>query len=164
MTSSFATHRLLSRQTHMSSISGARLSTVTTLDDKLTFYLNYLKDVVPYGVTVQHVPSDQPSGKREEIHLLTPSGKIFMSGLVGKDRNPTWVEEVAASEAYTLWLEGEFIPDGETWRFFTGLERLRFFNSDERDSWKMESCEAPMDKPDRVAEFLQQQYDSLTYR
>ena len=83
--------------------------------------MNYLRDVVPYGITVQHVPSAASTNVRQEIQLLTPSGQLFMSGLIGTERDHFRLEDVAASEAYTKWLDGEFAPDGQNWRFFTGL-------------------------------------------
>ena len=94
---------------------------------------------------------------------MTPSGQIFMSGLIGTETSHHRIEEVAASEAYTKWLDGEFAPDGENWRFFTGLTELRFFKSDQGDSWEMAEKYHPMHDPEYVAAFLQEEYDSLRH-
>ena len=158
MTSYFARYGALSRQTNELEYYNAHPRSV---GERLDFYMQYLQDVVPYGVTVQHIPSDIPENKSEEIHLLTPSGKIFMSGLVSRDRNHNHTEDIAASEAYTMWLESEFVQDGQNWRFFTALDALRFFNSQDGDSWDMKQKCNPMDRADAVAEFLLQQYDSI---
>ena len=160
MTSYFARHRRFSRQTQEWAHYGAY---PRSLDDRLQFYMNYLLDVVPLGVTVHHLPTGLEENKSEEIHLLTPSGQIFMTGLVGRQRNHTTTEEVAGSEAYTKWLDGDFVPDGQNWRFFTGLAELRFFNSDRGNSWELKQSCHPMNYPDYVAEFLQEEYDSLRY-
>ena len=110
-----------------------------------------------------HIPTGLAENKSEEIHLLTPSGKIFLSGLVGTNRNHNNLEEIATSEAYTKWLDGDFIPDGQNWRFFTGLVELRFFNSAQGNSWDLQQCYHPMLYPEYVAGFLQEQYDSLRH-
>ena len=86
-----------------------------------------------------------------------------MSGLIGTERDPVRIEDVAASEAYTKWLDGEFAPDGQNWRFFTGLVELRLFKSDQGDSWDMAQSCHPMHRPDYVAAFLQEEYDSLRH-
>ena len=158
MTSYFARHGVLSLETHDSSYAGLH---PRHLDDRLNFYLNYLIEVVPYGVTVQHVPTDFFDSTCEEIHLLTPSGRIFMSGLVSRDSNHHRIEEVAASEAYTHWLNRDFARDRENWRFFTGLFHLRFFNSDLGNTWDMAHCYRPLNYTLFVAQFLQEEYDSL---
>ena len=160
MTSYFARYGRLSPQTQGLAEHGARPQNVY---ERLNFYMNYLQDVVPYGITVQHIPSDRPENNSQEIHLLTPSGQIFMSGLVSRDRNHNHTEEVAGSEAYTYWLDGEFAPDGDNWRFFTGLAALRFFNSVQGDSWELQQSYHGMDYAEYVAEYLQEEYDSFRY-
>lgn len=86
-----------------------------------------------------------------------------MSGLVGTDSKPTGVENVAASEAYTNWLDGDFAPDGQNWRFFTGLAQLRLFKSKQGDSWDTTHTLRAMDCPQYVADLLQEQYDGLRH-
>lgn len=162
MTSFYARHGSLSRQTRELSQHFAR---PRNPQDRLSFYMEYLLDVVPLEVTVRHVPSSSATRarmvEREEIQLLTLSGDIFMTGLVGMGPNPNHCEEIAASEAYTKWLDGYFAADGRNWRFFTGLSQLRFYKSDGDDTWKITENFPPMDNAQRVSEFLQRQYESL---
>ena len=164
MTSFYARHGSLSRQTRESSQHFAR---PRNPQDRLRFYMDYLIDVVPLEVTVHHAPSSSgPRGRRarrEEIQLLTPSGEIFMTGLVEMGSSPYHCEEVAASEAYTKWLDGYFAADGRKWRFFTGLSQLRFYRSDRGVSWNIKEAFHPMNEAQRVSEFLQQQYESLRH-
>ena len=159
MTSYYARTGQLSLSTHAWAGYDARPGNLNT---RLNFYMSYFQDVVPSGVTVRHVPSDGPV-QREEIQLLTNTGKLFMSGLISHRSDHSETEQVAADEAFTKWLDGDFVPDLQNWRFFTGLAELRLFKSHEGDSWKMTKRYRPMDYPDRVAEFLQEQYNSLRH-
>ena len=138
-----------------------------TLDERVDFYLALLKDVVPGGITVHHVPEDPSSHdgvspRREEIQLLTYSGKVFMSGLVTMDRDTTETETVAGSEAYTKWLDGDFID--HNWRFFTASARLKFFGNCHRDEWERMRDYHPVTHADLVAAFLQNEYNRLVLR
>ena len=162
MTSYFARHYGLSQETHEAALYGAQPRNV---NDRLDFYLKYLKDVVPDGVRVRHIPaSGILNSTCEEIHLLTRSEGIFMTGLVRRDRNHHRTERVAADEAYSYYLDGEFVPDGDNWRFFTCHDSLRFFNSEERDHWNLAHCFRPMERPFEVAQFLQEEYDCLRFQ
>ena len=161
MTSYFASHYGFSLETYEAAAYGAEPRDV---NDRVDFYMKYFRDVVPHGVTVQHVPGYFVENTSEEIRLLTPAGEIFMSGLVRKDRNHKRSEDVAAGEAYTHWLNGEFVPDGLNWRFFTCHDSLRLFNSEEGDEFVLAHCFRPMESPLYVAQFLQEEYDSLSYQ
>lgn len=138
------------------------------VDERLNFYLTYLEDVVPSGVTVDHVPVELDNGgrvsvrnpPREEI-LLTMSGKIFMFGLVSMEYNPRTLEKTTGDEAFTQWLNGDYIPDGENWRFFTCQSMILFFNSHHDDDWECVSDFDPIDHVDQVAAFLQREADSV---
>ena len=132
------------------------------LVDQLHFYYHYFRDVVPQGVTVQHCPTGE-SGTRDEIQLLTPSGRIFMSGLVSIDRSTTEVESVAGSEAYTHWLDGDFVPGADKWRFFIAHTKLLFFICRHGNHYEKEDWADPMMDAENLAAYLQCQYDRLEY-
>ena len=138
-------------------------------DDRLHFYYRYLVEVVPYGVTVHHIPADRSrcglhnTNTREEIVLLTPSGGIFMSGLVSNEKQYVHIEQVAGSEAYTKWLNGDFVPDDYNWRFFIGVGRIGFYNSRNLDEWYCVNHSNPIDDVDSVAAHLQLEFDKLEY-
>lgn len=159
MTSNFARNHRLSQQT---------LDTYTRYGahprdaaDRRYFYHVYLQDVVPDGVTVHHIHNGSHNLVREEIQLLTPSGRIFMSGLVGAEKNHHYTEKVAGEEAYNKWQDGYFIPDEQKWRFFTGLAKIRFFGSREDEKWDCKGQLDPIGCAQYVAAYLQQEYDKL---
>lgn len=140
-------------------------------DERLWFLLTYLEDVVPWGITVHHIPGDRTDGKgenaREGIQLQTPSGMIFMSGLVSTESGQQYIEPVAAGEAYSKWDLGYFVPDGENWRFFLGagpVGLISFFNSrqaSQGDDWELKYNFETIDSAAELAAYLQQEFDSL---
>ena len=161
MTSYFASHGTLSRETRDSAYC---LIDPRNLNDRLIFYINYLQDVVPDGITVQHVPTGLSNLTSEEIQLITLEGYIFMSGLIRIDRNPARGEEIAGSEAFTHFENGEFSPDARderNWRFFTGHDSLRFFKSHGRDSWDEIQKYDPVIDAKYVAEYFMEEYQEL---
>lgn len=133
--------------------------------DRVRFYCIYLKDVAPLGLTVHHIPVEpddkERSPAREEILLTTNSGKIFMSGLVSLEANPANVERTAGHEAYTNWLNGEFTPADDIWRFFTGLSKIRFFSSHLCDEWEARGVFHPIQQAEEVAAFLEKEFYKL---
>lgn len=85
-----------------------------------------------------------------------------MSGLVSMEINATQIERVAADEAYTKWLDGDFVD--EKWRFFTGIKHIRLFESSPHgDEWDLVENFDPIESAQEVAEFLQQEYDRLRF-
>lgn len=142
--------------------------------ERLVFYITYLHDVAPWGLTIHHIPADHipesesrngnVSTTREEIQLLLPSGRIFMSGLLSLERSAAYLETVAGDEAYTKWLDGYFVPDNQNWRFFTCLANMRIFNSNHRgDEWDLVGSFHPISHAQEVATLLQQEYNRLRY-
>ena len=135
------------------------------VNERLDFYLLYLQDVVPYGITVHHFPCDvDPSSstrypKREEIRLLTWSGRIFMTGLVSVEPTALHCEQVAGDEAYTRSLSGDFVD--HHWRFFTALVQLRFCDGVGDEGWERVEEFRPIDHAWVVAEYLQHEYYRL---
>ena len=155
MTSYYARHRRLSQQTLRAYPRMDR-----SIADRLRFYVSYFEDVAPDEVTVDHVPSTTNDGK-EEVQLRTPSGRIFMSGLVSMDRSVNPAEEDDADGAYTNYRNGYFVHYEGAWRFFTALGQLRVYCSFARDDWELMGKLPPFDDAKEVAAWLQSQYDSL---
>ena len=143
------------------------------IEDRVLFYLNYLFEVIPSGITVNRIfdPESYHNGEtatRVEVRLLTASGELFMSGLVSMDVRASHLEIVAGSEAYTRWLDGYFVPDSKYWRFFTGLGEIGFFGNgahagedSPEDEWGCQGRFDPIAHAQEVAAFLQQEYDRL---
>ena len=89
-----------------------------------------------------------------------------MSGLVSVDYNPVDVESVAGSEAYTHWLDGEFVPGDQEWRFFVAHTNLTFLSchrNDRPNEWEADGEASPMHQAYETAGYLQRQYDMLRY-
>ena len=161
MTSYFASHGTLSRETRDSAYC---LLDPRNLNDRLIFYINYLQDVVPDGITVQHIPTGLSNPTSEEIQLITLEGYIFMSGLIRIDRNPARGEDIAGPKALNHYLDGEFVRDArdeQNWRFFTGHDSLRFFKSHGGDSWNKIQKYDPVIDAEYVAEYFMEEYQSI---
>ncbi|KAL9129720.1 MAG: hypothetical protein Q9175_007218 [Cornicularia normoerica] len=170
MTSLFARNRGLDRQTLEAYQRAIR--NPLSVNDTLDFYCTYLQDVAPEGLIVHHIPVDLDNeGRvfvrnppREEIQLCTSHGMVFMSGLVSLEFSPRTLERTAGDEAYTKWLHGEFIPDGNNWRFFTCQARIKFFNNYNIDEWDSVGTYHPIQYAEEVAAFLQEEFDKLEFR
>ena len=86
-----------------------------------------------------------------------------MSGLVSVDYNTTSVETVAGSEAYTHWLDGDFVSGDQDWRFFVAHTNLTFLSCRHGTQYEWDGWVNPMNDADEAAAHLQQQYDMLNY-
>ena len=84
-----------------------------------------------------------------------------MYGLVSMEHRADHIEEVAGNEAYTKYLDGYFVRDDETWRFFTGLSQLRVYCCFASEYWELMSVLHPIRDVREVAGYFQTQYDSL---
>lgn len=130
---------------------------------RLRFYCHYFEDVVPEGVTVHHIPSGIHVNSREEIELRTPRGNVFMSGLIALGSNSPDLEQTAGDEAFTKFLEREYVGDDERWRFFTGTTGLKFYECNGNEDWELAESLGPIQNQKQVAEYLQWQYESLLH-
>ena len=168
MHSYYVEYQELSEETHeIYNLFGAY---PTNINERLDFYLSWLYDVVPHGVTVYHVSTTSPlthlmtSERVEiaEIQLRTDRGEIFMTGLVSMEENAIDdLEMRAATEAIAKLRAGHFVD--ETWRFFSGLTQVRFCNGyvGDDEKWERVGEWDPIRHADEVAEYLQQEYDQL---
>lgn len=132
----------------------------------LDFYLSYLGDVVPYGVTVQEGTVFEDDARTlpryyEMDLILTDTGNLFMSGLVSVVNDCRWIEQLAGDEAESKDRDGLFVRDNGTWRFFTATGRLHCYNHHGRGGWEMMGQFDPAQDAEVLAAHLQQQYDSL---
>ena len=164
MTSNFARNGGLSRQTMDEYLryGGPR---PRNLRERVYFYETYLQDVVPDRVTV-HVRPKHMTRERHEIQLLTPTGAIFMWGLVGTETDHDVVKYAAGIDASKRYRDGLFVPDWLSWRFFTGLTEIRFFSAEENsnEGWECGGEFHPINDAQYVAAYLQQEFDKLRYR
>ena len=85
-----------------------------------------------------------------------------MSGLVSMERSHLMIEKIAADDAYSKWLDGDFVPDDRKWRFFTGLAEISFFKCHRSDEWNLLHDYDPMLHAQDVAAFLQQEYNRVS--
>ncbi|KAF6221501.1 hypothetical protein HO133_002357 [Letharia lupina] len=175
MTSPFARNQALSQKTIEAY---SRLNGSEQVNHRVEFYLAYLQDVAPEGLTVSHIPveGDRSHGAvmGEEIRLIMSSGILFMSGLVSLDPRPNELETCAGNEAYTKLLNGDFTPHDFNWRFLTGQDttinwrfftgqdtKINFFSSDDSLWYKPDGQFHPIQNAEQVAAYLQQKRDGL---
>lgn len=142
-----------------------------TAQNRLAFYIQYLVDVMPWGVSVVHVPTVQSEvapgdlHSREELRLYTPwsnvNPEIFMSGLAFFENTEGNVELVAGNEARNQWGSGLFAPDGLHWRFFTIRSEIKFFKSYDGTTCGNTAKFGLFERAEHVVIFLQHELDQL---
>ena len=84
-----------------------------------------------------------------------------MLGLVSTERNSDYIEHDAAGRARLKYQGGHFVDDDNAWRFFTGLDQLRFYNCYGGPDYELMGILPPVRDVREVAAYLQRQYDSL---
>ena len=130
--------------------------------DRLYFYTCYFNDVVPYGITVNHVQGVSSGSMRRVLELRTHTGRLFMYGLVSMEHNTSQLTSAAADEAYEKFIGGYFARDDGAWRFFTCLTQVRLYACfDGNYSWEFQGLCHPIHHVRELARWLQNQYDSL---
>ncbi|CAD6592526.1 MAG: hypothetical protein ASARMPRED_006386 [Alectoria sarmentosa] len=140
----------------------------SSVAERRDFYLTYLDDVVPIEVTVHLVlshlqPYDLrgPNNPREEIQLRF-GGKIFMTCVVGLDRNSQHAEDVAGTLAYEHWHQGHCIADSQqAWGMFTALHNLRFCTSRDGREWCREANLHPTCQVQEVVAYFRQEFERV---
>ena len=125
--------------------------------------MNYFQDVAPDGVTVVHERILPVHNPRQEITLRTPSGQIFMSGIVTMEPQTRDLDIYAANKGEPKWRAGYFVPDGRCWRFFTATNMLGVFLAYGEDGWDPVGAMDPVRHASETVRLLQNQYDSLGY-
>lgn len=164
MTSKFArNHEQLSEETRDAYRQyGANPSEIM---DRVYFIQKYPIEVVPEGVSVLHIPRDPAiyDVRRQEIHLMTPCGRIFMLGIVTRENRHNRSTREASDEAFARWYARYFVPDGQNWRYFTALQDIRFSKSQNNQRGECMDSFNPIVDARYVAAYLQREYDSLRY-
>ena len=133
----------------------------------------YFQDVVPYDVSVHHVPAyiqahDLNEGsstiRREEIQLRCMEG-ILMTGIVSMELHGFDVTEIGAVLAYEHWRHGMLVRDPrQEWGMFTCLRELRFFNSlDGREIQGVHTFRPIADVRD-VVRYIRREYERIRGR
>ena len=146
----------------------------STFEERMSFWMKYLYDVVPEGVVPCHVPSnnqmadlhpaDYPIVRRLEIQLRCMEG-ILMTGLVSMDRYSRHIEEITASVAYDHWRDGLVVYDHrQAWGMFTCLETIKFYVSRNGRDYRYVSTVHPIDNAREVARYIQREYDRIRVR
>ena len=140
--------------------------------DRRMFYLIYLADVVPFEVSVVHIPSHLQRhditgasyNDREEIQLQY-AGRVFMTAVVSMDHRPIWVERAAATLAYHHWREGRCVRDPhQAWGMFTATDQIRFFISrDGRNCDRTAICDPILDVRHVVA-YIRQEFERIRHQ
>ena len=172
MTSNYAKNRGLSQQTL--SLWKSIGDPPRDVADRLRFYLSYLSEVVPYGVTVHHIPSrpsyntrhlpSRPSSDtRQKIQFWLGTGKIFMAGLVSLEINGVNAEHPATDEAYAKLYDEDIVSDdGGTWRLFSGGAKVRMYNCHRStNAYELTGLFQPIENAGELAAHLQREYDSM---
>ncbi len=135
------------------------------------FYLHYLSDVVPFEISVHSIPKNaqffdlagSSSEDREEIQLQW-GGRIFMTGVVGMDSQPTYVERTAATLTYENWRGGWCIRDRhQAWGMFTATPKIRFCVSLDRDGreWERVATFHPIQEVRGVVAYIRQEFERI---
>ena len=144
----------------------------STFEERLSFWMKYLHDVVPQGVALCHVPDnnqihdlnpvDYPVARRMEIQLRCMEG-ILMTGLVTTDRHNIHIEEITAYVANEHWHDGLVVYDyRQEWGMFTCLETIRFHvKRNGRNHPHHVSTVHPIDNAREVSRYIRHEYDRI---
>ena len=146
-------------------------SSRSTFEDRLSFYMLFFQDVVPYGVVVCHVPAYaqtfdlMPDGfplfRREEIQLRCMEG-ILMTGLVTMEWYPDSVGSVAAIVAFEHWRDGLVVRDHrQAWGMFTCRHEMRFYVSRNARDYDGVDYLNPLDGVEEVVRYIRQEYENI---
>ena len=163
MTSEYAKNRGLSQQV---------LSLWTHLcqrpreGDRLRFYLSYFKEMLPYGVTVYHIPSKPPKPTSEEVQFCLHEGKTFMCGLIlSKEMYAVNVQQLVIDEKFTKPSDKDMvINDDGSWRFFTAGAEVKMYNRLRNNEYELLGVFDPIKRAWDLAAFLQREYDCVKSR
>ena len=159
MTSYFARHRALRPDTHY-----AYAGFNTSIDYRVQFYVLYFRDIVPRGVTVHRTWRASLDSQTQEIQLRTPSGSIFMYGLVTQSHNANQAEDATRRMARQYFMHGHYADDDDCWRYFTASIYLSLHNGyiDNEQEWhERVDSSYPILQAESQAWDLQNQYDSM---
>lgn len=146
-----------------------------TTANRLSFYMLYLQDVVPYDVAVCHVPRNaqahdlnegltRDTSQREEIQLRCAEG-ILMTSLLSSERYPSNIEPTAAALAYEHWRNGWLVPDHrQAWGMFTCLQTIRFCISLNGTNYERVSNLDPLYDVRDVVRYIRREYERIRRR
>lgn len=128
--------------------------------DRLRFYLAYFPEVLPYGVTVHHIPSKPPNKTTQEVQFCLHEGKIFICGLIlAKEMYAANVQQLVADEKYTKPSDKDMvISEDGSWRFFTAGAEVKMYNRLRNNEYELLGVFDPIRNAWELAAFLQRQY------
>ena len=140
-----------------------------TFEDRLSFYVQYFQDVVPYNVSVCHVPAyaqtfdlmpdGYPLYRREEIQLRSPEG-ILMTGLISMEFYPESISSVAAIVAFEQWRSGLVVRDNrQAWGMFTCRHEMRFYISRNGRDYDGVDYLSPLEDVREVVRYIRHEYE-----
>ena len=134
--------------------------------ERLRFYLAYFQEVLPYGVSVYHIPSDPPKPTSEEVQFCLDEGKTFMCGLVlSKDVYAVDIQQLVVDEKLTRPSDKDMvINDDGSWRFFTAAAEVKVYNRLPNDEYELLGVFDPIKRAWEMAAFLQREYDGVKKR
>ena len=84
-----------------------------------------------------------------------------MSGLISSELVPDRLEQAIAEEALIKYNDGDFENDDRCFRFFTGADEVKMYNSYTVDEYELMGVFDPIEDAEVVAAHLQRQFDSM---
>ncbi|MCJ1459803.1 hypothetical protein MMC28_010182 [Mycoblastus sanguinarius] len=123
------------------------------LESRIKFWLKYLEEVVPQGVTVKYMEKEGKA-RAEGIEIYQASGDLFMPGIIVYRKHLAETAQVAAELAFT-----KFDDEGSTgdWYFFVGASKLSFFKGEAGSEEYGETPEVefmPIEDAQKVRDYL----------
>ncbi|KAM0804233.1 hypothetical protein BDR22DRAFT_837477 [Usnea florida] len=146
----------------------------STFEQRVSFWMKYLRDVTPDDVAVCHVPSstqmfdlnppDYPVARRMEIQLRCREG-ILMTGLVSTDYHNSYASDIIAFVAYEHSRDGLVVWDPrQQWGSFTCLQYIRFHVSENGRDYRITYTLHPITSVRDVARYIRHEYDRIRIR
>ena len=84
-----------------------------------------------------------------------------MSGLISFRSEPHQLEQAVAEEALFKYNDEEFESDGGCFRFFSGGDEVKMYNSYTVDEYELMGVFDPIEDAEVMAAYLQEQFDSM---
>ena len=147
------------------------LMSYDTFETRMSFWMKYLHDVVPEGVSPCHVPAntqmfdlhppDYPNLRRMEVQLRCREG-ILMTGLVSMDYNNPYASDIASFVAFEHSRDGLVVYDThQAWGIFTMLRHIRFSVSNNGRDYVHTLTAHPITNVRDVVRYIRREYDRV---
>ena len=169
--SNYETHGGILRNSTMDAWERIRRPFQGDFDDRLRFWMTYLRDVAPREVSICHVPDYEQAlelspphvrdFRRTEIQIRCPEG-ILMTGVVSREVTHVEIEEITAMVAYEHWCDRLLVQDPQqAWGMFSCTSNITFHVSFDASNYVNRRQLHPIVDADEISDYIWQEYSRI---